>query len=180
MGVVVHSGPAGEHAPASAKRRLIPRRDVFELFEAAERVTVVSAPAGSGKTSSVRSWIAEAGLRERIAWVSVGRVERDPPAFWLAVLDALRATRGGSGLVRELTAAPYLDGWSMVERLLEDLCSLGEPVWLVIDDLHELEANEAVEQLERLLRSAPERMRFVLLTRRDLRLGLHRLRLEGS
>jgi LuxR family maltose regulon positive regulatory protein len=82
--------------------------------------------------------------------------------------------------VRELSAAPGLDGAALVGRLLADLSSLREPIWLVIDDLHELQSNEAVHQLGRLLAAAPPRLRLVLLTRRDPRLGLHRLRLEGE
>jgi len=144
----------------------------------AQRVTVVSSPAGSGKSSLVRSWIDDAGLTEDTAWVPVRREERDPQALWLSVLDSLRGTCPGSALVRELTAAPHLDGWTVVERLLEDLGSLEERVWLVIDDVHELQSTEAVQQLERLLAGAPEELRFVLLTRRDLALGLHRLRLD--
>ncbi|HUA45014.1 MAG TPA: LuxR C-terminal-related transcriptional regulator [Solirubrobacteraceae bacterium] len=140
----------------------------------------VSAPAGSGKTFLVRSWIAGEGLGERAAWVSVGRQEHDGQAFWLSVLDALRRTRVGSERVRELTAAPDLDGATVVRRLLEDVGSLDQRLWLVIDDLHELQAQEAIEQLELLLASAPPELRFVLLTRRDLRLGLHRLRVEGE
>jgi ATP/maltotriose-dependent transcriptional regulator MalT len=74
--------------------------------------------------------------------VSVGREERDGEAFWLSVLDALRGRRIGSGRVRELTAAPDLHGAIAVARLLEDLGSLEERLWLVIDDLHELQAQE--------------------------------------
>jgi LuxR family transcriptional regulator, maltose regulon positive regulatory protein len=50
----------------------------------------------------------------------------------------------------------------------------------VLDDMHELGAAEALRQLELLLMRAPPELRFVLATRHDLRLGLHRLRLEGS
>ena len=82
--------------------------------------------------------------------------------------------------MRELTAAPDLDGANVVGRLLEDLGSLEEPLWLVIDDLHELQAEQAIRQMELLLGTAPPELRFVLLTRRDLRLGLHRLRVEGE
>jgi LuxR family maltose regulon positive regulatory protein len=153
---------------------------LFERLRAAERVVHVSAPAGSGKTFLLRSWIAAEGLGDRAAWVSVGREERDAQAFWLSVLDSLRRTRLGSGRVRELTAAPYLDGATVVKRLLEDLGSLDEPVWLVIDDLHELQTPEAIRQIELLLATAPPQLRLVLSTRRDLRLGLHRLRLEGE
>jgi LuxR family transcriptional regulator, maltose regulon positive regulatory protein len=159
---------------------LVPRPGLFELLGAAERVVQVSAPAGSGKTFLVRSWIDAESLGDRAAWVSVGREEHDPQAFWLSVLDSLRGTRVGSERVRELSAAPDLDGATVVRRLLEDLGSLDERLWLVLDDLHELQAEEAIHQVELLLGSAPAQLRFVLLTRRDLPLGLHRLRLEGE
>jgi LuxR family maltose regulon positive regulatory protein len=141
---------------------------------------VVSAPAGSGKTVLLRSWIGEAGLAERAAWVPVGRGERDPQRFWLSMLGALRETSAGSGLVRALTAAPDLDGWEIVERLLTDLAPLDERLWVVIDDLHELGSDQARRQLELLVMRAPAELRFVLATRHDVRLGLHRLRLEGE
>ena len=144
------------------------------------RVTVVSAPPGSGKTVLLRSWISQAGLAERAAWVSAGREERDPQRFWLSVLDALRATAAGSVLVQPVSSAPGLDGWALVERLLNDLAPLEEPVWLVIDDVHELGSDQALRQLELLVLRAPPQLRFVLATRHDVRLGLHRLRLEGG
>ena len=107
---------------------------------------LVSAPAGSGKTFLLRSWIAAEGLGDRVAWVSVGREEHDAQAFWLSVLDSLRGTWIGSERVRELTAAPDLDGATVVRRLLEDLGSLDERLWLVIDDLHELQAEQAIRR----------------------------------
>ena len=143
-------------------------------------MTVVSAPPGSGKTVLLRSWITEAGLAESVAWVSVSGDECDPQRFWLSVLGALRQTTPGSALVRELTAAPDLDGWAIAERLLKDLVLLEDRIWLVIDDVHELGSGEARRQLELLVMRAPEELRFVLATRHDLRLGLHRLRLEGE
>jgi hypothetical protein len=130
---------------------LVPRPGLFERLGTAERVVHVSASAGSGKTFLLRSWIAAEGLGDRVAWVSVGRQEHDGQAFWLSVLDSLRGTRVGSERERELTAAPDLDGATIVRRLLEDLGSVDERLWLVIDDLHELQAEEAVRQVERLL-----------------------------
>jgi LuxR family maltose regulon positive regulatory protein len=65
-----------------------------------------------------------------------------------------------------------------VERLLTDLAPLADRVWLVIDDVHEL-APDALRQLELLVMRAPPGLRFVLAGRYDVRLGLHRLRLEG-
>ena len=143
-------------------------------------MTVVSAPAGSGKTVLLRSWIDQAGVADRAAWVPVGPDERDPQRFWASALGALRGTAPGSELVRELTAAPDLDGWAVVERLLKDLAPLAEPVWLVIDDVHLLEPDEALRQLELLIMRAPDALRFVLCTRQGLRMGLHQLRLEGQ
>jgi LuxR family maltose regulon positive regulatory protein len=128
----------------------------------------------------LRSWIGEAGLMDSAGWVSVGRDDCDPQRFWLSVLGALRRTSAGSRLVRELTAAPDLDGWAVVERLLKDLAPLQDRLWLVLDDVHELGSAEAQRQLELLLMRGPPELRFVLATRHDLRLGLHRLRLEGE
>src|SRR5215472_3737269 len=142
-------------------------------------VTVVSAPAGSGKTVLLRSWISAAGVEERAAWVPAGRGERDPQGFWLSVLAALRQTGPGSELVRAVTAAPDLDGWALVEGLLKDMAPLDERVWLVLDDVHDL-GHEALQQLELLIMRAPPGLRFVLATRHDVQLGLHRLRLEGE
>src|SRR6266702_378583 len=86
----------------------------------------------------------------------------------------------GLVLVQPLTAAPDLDGWAIAERLLKDLAPLEDRIYLVIDDLHELGPAEAQQQLELLMMRAPEELRFVLATRHDVRLGLHRLRLEGE
>jgi len=141
---------------------------------------VVSAPPGSGKTVLLRSWVSASGLAARAAWVPVGRDERDPQRWWLSVLDALRQTAAGQALVRPLTAAPDLDGWAIVERLLKDLAPLRERLWLIVDDLHELGSEQARRQLELLLMRAPAELRFVLASRHDVRLGLHRLRLEGE
>ena len=141
---------------------------------------MVSAPAGSGKTVLLRSWVRQAGPGDQVGWVPVGRDERDPQRFWMRVFGALHQTGAGSALVRELTAVPDLDGWSVVEWLLEDLAPLGERLWLVIDDVHELEQTEVLRQLELLVMRSSPRLRFVLASRHDLRLGFHRLRLAGE
>jgi LuxR family maltose regulon positive regulatory protein len=173
------SGVAGTPAAPAVRDGVVSRPALFERLAQAQRVVQVSAQAGSGKTVLLRSWIAESGLAKRAAWVPVSG-ERDPQRFWISVSGALRETAVGSALVRALTAAPGLDGWTLVERLLEDLASLDDQVWLVIDDLHELNSAEALSQLELLIMRAPPALRFVLVTRHDLRLGLHRLRLAGE
>jgi LuxR family maltose regulon positive regulatory protein len=166
-------------ATLAAPDGVVPRPGLFERLTQAQRVVQVSAPPGSGKTVLLRSWIVESGLGERAARVLVSG-GCDAQRFWISVAGGLRGTSAGSALVRAQTAAPDLDGWTMVERLLEDLASLQDRVWLVIDDLHELCPPEALRQLELLIMRAPPELRFVLLTRHDLRLGLHRLRLSGE
>jgi LuxR family transcriptional regulator, maltose regulon positive regulatory protein len=172
--------PAGSRSvTAGDAGAVIARPGLFGRLGGPARVTVVSAPAGSGKTVLLRSWIAEAGLAGRAAWVAAGREERGSQRFWLSVAGALRQTGPGAGLVRAVSAAPDLDGWALVEGLLSDLAPLEERLWLAIDDVHELGA-DALRQLELLVMRAPAGLRLVLAARHDVRLGLHRLRLEGG
>ena len=121
-------------AVAAVRDGLVSRPGLFGRLGGAGRVTVVSAPPGSGKTLLLRSWIGEAGLAARAACVPVQGEERDPQRFWLSVLGALRDTAAGSKLIRPLTAAPDLDGWAVVERLLADLGRLKDRVWLMLAD----------------------------------------------
>jgi LuxR family transcriptional regulator, maltose regulon positive regulatory protein len=165
-------------AAAAVSSGVVVRGALFGRLAAAERVVQMSAPAGSGKTVLMRSWIAEAGLARHTGWVPVNREVRHPRRFWIAVADALRGTAAGAALVRPLTPAPDLDGWTVVERLLKDLAPLPDRLWLLIDDAHVLDPREVLPQLELFLLHAPQNLRFVLATRHDLRLGLHRLRLE--
>jgi len=167
--MIVAVGPAeGPEATSGRVARpgaggVVSRLALIERLGAAARMTVVSGPPGSGKTVLLRSWVGEAGLTERAAWVSAGREERDPQRFWLSVLGALRETAPGSALVRPLTAAPGLDGWAIAERLLADLAPLADRIWLVIDDVHEL-GPDTLRQLELLVMRAPPGLRFALAT----------------
>ena len=180
--------PAGSPEPASGSgaragpRGAVSRRGLFGALEGAGpgSVTLVSAAAGSGKTQLVRAWCEGSALAERTAWVSVERGERDPQRFWASVVGQLRIAVGDDVEIENLTPAPAFKGEAVVERLASDLALLVEPVVLVIDDLHELAAADALGQLELLIQRRPSRLRLVLITRRDPRLGLHRLRLAGQ
>jgi LuxR family maltose regulon positive regulatory protein len=154
--------------------------DRLSAATAAAAVTLVCAPPGSGKTVLLRSWIEDAGLSGRVAWVSVDRDERDAQRFWLSVVEALAVAVGRQGFVERFSPRPDFRGEVVVERLRSELESLEEPVVLVIDDLHELRSPDALAQLELLLSLRPPHLRVVLATRRDPQLGLHRLRLAGE
>jgi LuxR family maltose regulon positive regulatory protein len=179
MGSTAGSGAVAGGVADFGAGGIVSRPRLLERLGTA-RVTLVSAPAGSGKTVLLRSWIGRADVAGSAAWVPVGRGERDPQRLWLSILDALRQTGPGSALVRPVTAAPDLDGWAIAERLLTDLAPLRDRIWLVLDDVHELGPDQALRQLELLVLRAPPPLRFVLATRHDVRLGLHRLRLEGE
>jgi LuxR family transcriptional regulator, maltose regulon positive regulatory protein len=156
------------------------RGRLFWQLARAGRVVQIWAPAGSGKTLLIRSWIGGAGLARNTAWVPAGRELGHPGGFWIAVAGALRATAAGSALVRPLAPSPDLDGRAVAERLLADLARLEDRLWLMIDDAQLLDARQVLPPLEMLLARAPQQLRVVLATRHDLRLGLPRLRLAGE
>jgi LuxR family transcriptional regulator, maltose regulon positive regulatory protein len=158
----------------------VQRRRLFERLEATPPggLALVCAPAGSGKTMLLRSWLECSG--ERRAWVSVGRNEHDAQRFWLSVIDALAAAAGPHAGVERVSPAPRLVGEALVDELLSDLALLEDPVVLLVDDLHELRAPDALRLLERFLTRLPQTLRVVLATREEPRFGLHPLRLAGA
>src|SRR6202034_2984627 len=106
--------------------------------------------------------------------------ERDAQQFWLALLDAVRDACATAGRAGPSAGTPDFNAAAMVDRVLSELAGAGGEVTLVIDDLHELNAPEALGQLSRLLANLPPRVHAVLTTRHDLRLRLHQLRLAGE
>src|ERR1700758_1192405 len=136
MGPAEGPGAVAGRAARPGAGGVVFRPGLFARLGASARVTVVAAPPGSGKTVLLRSWIGAAGLEDSAAWVAVGPGERDPQQFWLSVLGALRRTSAGSGLVQAVTAAPDLDGWAIVERLLKGPAALAGRVWAGVGDGH--------------------------------------------
>ena len=167
---------------APAVPRLIDRDDLVAALDraAARRVTVISAPAGSGKTSLLRSWAGRPGQPRRLAVLQVQRDQHDAQQFWLALLDAVRQATGADSGAEPPAATPGFNGQAMAGRVLSELAEARGGVTLVIDDLHELTSPEALAQLTRLLTDLPPHVHAILTTRHDVRLGLHQLRLAGE
>ena len=140
-------------------------------------MTLVCAPAGSGKTVLLRTWATV--TNEAVAWVPVERDERDAQRFWLDLIDAL-ADAAGDEVIERVSPAPSFTGAVVVERLLAQLQRLEQPLVLVIDDLQELDSEDALGWLEMLLPRLPPPLRVVLATREEPALGLHRLRVAGE
>ena len=143
-------------------------------------MTLISAPAGSGKTSLLRAWADGAGQPYRLAVVQVRRDQQDSQQFWLAVLSAIQAASGAPGEGEQLAATPDFNEAAIGERVLSELAEHRDRTFLVIDDLHELTSPEALMQLTRLLEKLPEHVHAILATRRDLPFRLHTLRLAGE
>jgi LuxR family maltose regulon positive regulatory protein len=165
---------------AERREGVVLRPGLFARLEHAERVTLVSAPAGSGKSYLLRSWARANNHLAQTAWVTVDRWEPTPQRFWASVVEALHATEAGARAVPSLTVAPELDEWMLVERLLLSLGAIDSTIWLVIDDLQELTSPEALAQLELFILRAPDSLRVVLATRREPSIALHRLRVAGE
>jgi LuxR family maltose regulon positive regulatory protein len=144
------------------------------------KVTLISAPAGSGKTSLLLAWADGPGQRYRLAVVQVERGQQDAQQFWLAVLSAIRQASGTSGEGGQLAATPDFNEAGIADRVLSELAGHHDRTFLIIDDLHELTSPEALTQLTRLLERLPRHVHAILATRRDLPLRLHKLRLAGE
>jgi LuxR family transcriptional regulator, maltose regulon positive regulatory protein len=167
---------------APATPRLIERADLLAALDraTARKVTIISAPAGSGKTSLLRAWADRPGQPRRLAVLQVQRDQHDAQQFWLALLYAIRQSLGTAEDTEAPTATPDFNGQVMVDKVLSELTDAHGEITFVIDDLHELCSPEAVTQLTRLLASLPGGVHAVLTTRHDLRLRLHQLRLAGE
>ena len=167
--------------PGAAAPRLIQRAELVAALDSAAEaeVTLISAPAGSGKTSLLRAWADGPGRSYRLAVVQVQRDQKDSQQFWLAVLSALGQASGTPGDGEQRAATPDFNETAIGERVLSELAQQRERTFLVIDDLHELTSPDALAQLARLLERLPPHVHAILATRRDLRLRLHKLRLSG-
>ena len=167
---------------ARAAPRLIDRGDLLAVLDraSARKVTIISAPAGSGKTSLLRAWADRPGQRHRLAVVQVHRDQHDAQDFWLALLSAVRHANGTTSGAETPAATLDFNARAMVDRVLAELADHRGRLILVIDDLDELNSPGALAELTRLLTDLPPDVHAVVTTRRDLRLGLHQLRLAGE
>jgi LuxR family maltose regulon positive regulatory protein len=171
---------ASQRKPAAL--RLIQRGELLaSLDRAAEaKVTLISAAAGSGKTSLLRAWADGPGQPYRLAVVQVRRDQQDSQQFWTAVLSAVRQASGTSGEGEQLAATPEFNQGAIADRVRSELAEHRDRTFLIIDDLHELTSSEALTQLTRLLEKLPQHVHAILATRRSLPLRLHKLRLAGD
>jgi LuxR family maltose regulon positive regulatory protein len=163
---------------------LVPRpqllRQLDEGLRLGHRLTLVSAPAGFGKTTLVTEWICS--LTREVAWLSVDEEDNDPRRFFTYLVAALRQIDGQIGhTAHGLLSAPQPPpAESLVTLLLSDLIATVEAFVLVLDDYHLIQAPQIHGALAFLLDHLPRVMHLVLVTRQDPPLPLARLRARGQ
>ena len=176
------------HIPGAPDRR-IERPRLSEHLARGEgaTLTVISAPAGFGKTTVVTEWLesvpTDPGSHDRpaLAWVSLDERDNDPVTFWTYVVAALRTPLGsdfggGSLTLLQSSQAP-LD--AVIVTLLNELVTVDSEVILILDDYHVINTPQIHESITLLLERLPPRIRVVIISRVDPPLALGRLRVGG-
>jgi ATP/maltotriose-dependent transcriptional regulator MalT len=169
----VPRGRRGVVARPRLEARLDPRR--------LPALTLVSAPAGFGKTTLVAEWLDTAGRQAAVAWVSLDRGDNDPRLLWSSVVAALRASAAEVG---DGTEALFQDGASSMDAvlatLLNELGRAGTELIVVLDDYHLIESHEVHESVRFVLDHLPPHVHLVLASRADPPWPLAGLRARGE
>ncbi|MCW2539604.1 MAG: ATP-dependent transcriptional regulator, MalT-like, LuxR family [Frankiales bacterium] len=171
-----------------APRGLVPRLRLAERLDrgTASKLTLVSAPAGFGKTTVLAEWLTArplAGQNEgAVAWLSLDRDDNHPQKFWTYVIAALRTVApevGASALVL-LDAQQPPPIQTVLTTLVNDIDAAANEIVLVLDDYHLIEAPELQAGMVFLLDHLPQRLHLVIVARADPALPLSRLRARGE
>jgi len=168
-----------------ARPTLVPRpRLTARLAEGLTRpLTLISAPAGFGKTTLVSEWCAsQAGRGFPLAWFSLDGDDNDSTRFLTYLIAALSRLKPGLGeTTLALLYSPQRPSPQVIlTGLINDLSESDAPFALVLDDYHVITAQPVHEALTFLLDHMPQQMRLVILTRADPPLPLARLRVRND
>jgi LuxR family maltose regulon positive regulatory protein len=146
------------------------------------RLTLVSAPAGFGKTTVLAAWLHEAPADgRRVAWLSLDAADNEPALFWAYVITALQGAVPGIGAsALELLASAPIPTQRVLTILLNEVAATPGEVWLVLDDYHLLDNHEINGGVTLLLEHLPAQMHVVVSTRADPDLPLARWRARGE
>jgi len=159
----------------------VPRPRLTDKLNAGldDRLILVSAQAGSGKTTLVAEWID--GLGEKVVWISLDEADNDPRRFLLYLLAGLRQIYAGIGHTAEamLRSPQPPPGEAILTSLVNEIASISQPFLLVFDDYHVLHTPPIFEQVKFLLERQPSHMHMVVISREDPPLPLPRLRARG-
>jgi LuxR family transcriptional regulator, maltose regulon positive regulatory protein len=161
-----------------ARPRLIARLD--DGLAAGNRLTLVSAPAGFGKTTLVGEWVATCG--RAVAWLSLDEGDSDPARFLTYLVAALRTVDPGigEGLMAVLQSPQPPPIETMLTALINEAGAIPRDVVLVLDDYHVLDAKPVDDALGFLVEHLPPRVHLAIATREDPALPLPRLRAQDQ
>ena len=161
------------HFPVLRRRRITGLLDQA----ARNRVTLISGPAGAGKTVACATWAAAPAQARRVVWLTLD-AEDQQAWFWAYVCAGLARLRPiPADSLRSLEDVSP-DGFPL--RLVEAAQTFTEPVILVLDDIHELTDTAVLSGIDLLIRHAPATLRLVLSARQPPALQLARLRVAGE
>lgn len=144
------------------------------------KLSLISAPAGSGKTTVVSEWMG--GAERPFAWLSLDEGDADLTRFLTYFIAALRTVEAdmGARALALLQAPPLPPTESLLTALLNDLATSAQPITLVLDDYHVVDARPIDEALTFLIERLPPHLHLVLTTREDPNLPLARWRVRNQ
>jgi len=150
---------------------------------AAGRLTLMSAPAGFGKTTLLADWLASGPSGGRlVAWLSLDPADSQPVSFWTYLVGALQTVSPGLGVstlsMLQGPQPPPIE--TALAPLLNELGSVSGDIVLVLDDYHAIEAPDIHAGMAFLLERLPAQVHVVIVTRADPPLPLARLRARGE
>jgi LuxR family maltose regulon positive regulatory protein len=159
----------------------VPRSRLIERLDDGlhRKLTLVSAPAGFGKTTLLGEWAAT--LPRPAAWLSLDEGDNDPTRFLSYLVAALRtiAPNMGEGVLGALRS-PQPPTESILTALLNEMAAVVEDSVLILDDYHVVDAEAVDDALTFLVEHLPPRMHLVIATREDPPLPIARLRARGQ
>ncbi len=166
------------------RRGLVARPRLLETVRrsADSRLTLLSAPAGFGKTTLLADWLHEApGVDRCVAWLSLDAADSEPASFWTYVVTALQGAVPGVGSgALELSGSSPMASDLALTTLLNDLAAAPNETWLVLDDYHLVDNHEIGLGMAFLVEHLPPHIHVVLSTRADPDLPLARWRARGE
>lgn len=143
------------------------------------RLILVSAPAGSGKSTLVASWLS--GRTEAVAWLQVEESDSDPARFWTYLVATIgRAHPIDAPVLQAALGGSQGDDLVVVSALVNELAEVAEPLVIVIDDFHLIDDASVQRGMERLIDLGPRQVTIVLSTRIDPPFRLGRLRVRDQ
>ncbi|MEM7117731.1 MAG: LuxR C-terminal-related transcriptional regulator [Chloroflexota bacterium] len=151
-------------------------------------LTLISAPAGYGKTTLAVSWLTESAATDKsfeLAWLSLDEGDDDPASFMAGLIAALKeAYPTFSSSLERIQAeqtAPNLTLQRQMGLLINDIgATIKRTFILVLDDFHTITSPEIHQAMDYLVQRLPSQLRIILLTRIDPPLSLARLRTRGD